>query len=755
METLMESVEDDEDWLKAAPEATHDDTVLLQRASLALQHSFAASPNENTRLALTNLLKFGLAAEMSVVPGVSTELSHYTADLLNFSTTNKKPCPHHFNLRIGDHRYRIPERSRFFFLRLSYVLQSNIFLFSSRAKPVLFQPKENATRTLAFFHSISSYTSISQFLVLTASGHVPCPMEIQQVELSQYTNPISPATFRDAPRKIQARGREDDSALTGPVLKRAFARALGLEEVQLHLDQSGKAAREEGTTSAATSEGSEDAQKELRTCTITLGSILRPDLEQQQETVVRLLSEAQEKITDVVMYLAITAQKLYLLLSEGKLYERVGNETPQFDCKSLLPPEFEWDEKIPSKITVAPLPSDLQESLEKASSQPKSNQSDMARFFSQDHLQFMLTRLMGTQQAARGVPEVVDDKDDAKDGPHELWEKGLQLVKRASDLSQVPEPIPGLSHTITEAIREFSTALNNMWDGRMYKKALRYLCRIALRLQLAPTIDRNVKASTERAKLRKQEQQQKREARTALTKKQWKNRIKELFDSLGDLQEQSTTQRIDEICKAIADLEEPQSIQHRIMSIEERLNMSGSSAVAAVETDAEAAWSVHQDMMTTANDGADDESSSNRLRALESVLIMLVESPHIENGVVDSNWVQKCAYKGHRFTVEECAVVAQLANSLRPFAPKRTINDEGYYEEPQAHVANQAALVRIANTFLMGTGYDQFTQLESPRVSPSSLHALALGPVGIYETLCARTAGHYDIQDVNGTLLSN
>ncbi|CAO3569007.1 unnamed protein product [Mortierella alpina] len=697
METLMESVEDDEDWLKAAPEATHDDTVLLQRASLALQHSFAASPNENTRLALTNLLKFGLAAEMSVVPGVSTELSHYTADLLNFSTTNKKPCPHHFNLRIGDHRYRIPERSRFFFLRLSYVLQSNIFLFSSRAKPVLFQPKENATRTLAFFHSISSYTSISQFLVLTASGHVPCPMEIQQVELSQYTNPISPATFRDAPRKIQARGREDDSALTGPVLKRAFARAFndfveeqvekGMAPIMKHqrfkrgetresklaelkdatrldlesrdqvprgsypkvmdiarseyglsegyrmqqlrskvesqitpMDGWKEALKRYNSTwttvekrlgkkaqpSAATSEGSEDAQKELRTCTITLGSILRPDLEQQQETVVRLLSEAQEKITDVVMYLAITAQKLYLLLSEGKLYGRVDNETPQFDCKSLLPPEFEWDENIPSKITVAPLPSDLQESLEKASSQPKSNQSDMARFFSQDHLQFMFTRLMGTQQAARGVQEVVDDKNDAKDSPHELWEKGLQLVKRASDLSQVPEPIPGLSHNITEAIREFSTALNNMWDGRMYKKSLRYLCRIALRLQLAPTIDKNVKAWTERAKLRKQGQQQKREARTALTKKQWKNRIKELFDSLGDLQEQSTTQRIDEICKAIAGLEEPQSIQHRLLSIEERLNMSGSSAVAAVETDAEAAWSVHQDMMTTANDGSEN-----------------------------------------------------------------------------------------------------------------------------------------------------
>ncbi|KAF9943802.1 hypothetical protein BGZ70_005410, partial [Mortierella alpina] len=472
---------------------------------------------------------------------------------------------------------------------------------------------------------------------------------IQQAELPQYINPISPATFRDVPRKYQARGREDDSALTGPVLKRAFARAFNdfVEEqivkgmapimkrqrfkrgetresklaelkdaMRLDLESRDQVPRgsyakvidiarsEHGLSSGyrpqqlrrtveaqitpmdgwkealrrynsiwtrvekrlgkkaqpsdVSPEKSEDAQKELRTCTITLSSILRPDLEEQQETVVRLLSEAQEKITDVVMYLAITAQKLYLLLSEGKLYERSTMRRPK--------------------------------SLEQAPSQPKSKQSDIARFFSQGHLQFMFTRLMGTQQAARDVQEVVDDKDDAEDNPHALWERGLQLVKRASDLSQVPEPSPGLSHTITEAIRELSTALGNMWDGRMYNKVLRYLCRIALRLQLAPKIDRNVKAWKKRAASRKQDQQQKRATRTALTKKQWKKRIKELFDSLADLlQEQSTAPRIEEICKAIADLEEPQSSQHRILSIEERLNESGSSAVTDVESDAEGA----------------------------------------------------------------------------------------------------------------------------------------------------------------------
>ena len=99
--------------------------------------------------------------------------------------------------------------------------------------------------------------------------------------------------------------------------------------------------------------------------------------------------------------------------------------------------------------------------------------------------------------------------------------------------------------------------------------------------------------------------------------------------------------------------------------------------------------------------------------------------------------------------------MARLATTLRPFAPKKRRKDDGYYEDPLPHVANYAALVRIANTFLMGTGYNQFTQLESPTVSPYSLHGLALGAVGVYETLCARTPGHYDIRDVNDALLSN
>ncbi|KAG9319786.1 hypothetical protein KVV02_005067 [Mortierella alpina] len=85
---------------------------------------------------------------------------------------------------------------------------------------------------------------------------------------------------------------------------------------------------------------------------------------------------------------------------------------------------------------------------------------------------------------------------------------------------------------------------------------------------------------------------------------------KDLFDDLGDLRRPLTTQRIDDICKSIVDLEEPQPSQQRIRTIEERVNEHGLSSVAEIESDAEGAWSVHQDMMTSDEDGSGGESSS-------------------------------------------------------------------------------------------------------------------------------------------------
>lgn len=133
---------------------------------------------------------------------------------------------------------------------------------------------------------------------------------------------------------------------------------------------------------------------------------------------------------------------------------------------------------------------------------------------------------------------------------------------------------------------------------------------------------------------------------------------------------------------------------------------------------------------------------------------MLIESPCIK-GDVDVGWVRKCAFKSDRFSEEECRTVAYLANILRQFSPKKFENEDGSFTEVAPHVTSYAALVRIANTFLEGTGYHQFCQRQSPTVSPASMHCLNLGAVGIYETLCARTSGHFDVNDIDNNLLSD
>jgi hypothetical protein len=50
-----------------------------------------------------------------------------------------------------------------------------------------------------------------------------------------------------------------------------------------------------------------------------------------------------------------------------------------------------------------------------------------------------------------------------------------------------------------------------------------------------------------------------------------------------------------------------------------------------------------------------------------------------------------------------------------------------------------------SNTVLRVTGYHEFTRLLAPVISPSGLHALALGAVGMYEVLCSADPDQFDL----------
>ena len=273
-----------------------------------------------------------------------------------------------------------------------------------------------------------------------------------------------------------------------------------------------------------------------------------------------------------------------------------------FDVKDLVPPWFDWDDKIDSKIPARPMPSDLQPRLEEAAGKPNLQQGDLARFFSQDHLQFNFSRLIGVRRGTGAIEDADIDGDAEK---HPLWTRGLDLIKELSELGDVPPAPIGLSHTVVEAIREFTTAVSNMWSGPLYRKCLRYLCRIALRLWLAPSKDAKVKQWNVNASKRKEEGRQRQQARPE-TRKHWKAQMKQLFDDLGSVLLRKPLhweEKVKAICKALGETVEPEVSTRTTLSIEQRMLRDAPESATVVESDAENSWAIHKDLMTVDDDG--------------------------------------------------------------------------------------------------------------------------------------------------------
>ena len=124
---------------------------------------------------------------------------------------------------------------------------------------------------------------------------------------------------------------------------------------------------------------------------------------------------------------------------------------------------------------MAPIPEMFQAYLEQAMDNNRDSQDllDAAGLLSQDFLQYLHTRFLGP----RGTSQEAKNK-------HPLWERIASAIE--ASVAFDPVRLQGLSATLNEAVREFTTAINNLWEGSIKKKSLDYLLRILLRLHLAP-----------------------------------------------------------------------------------------------------------------------------------------------------------------------------------------------------------------------------------------------------------------------------
>ncbi|KAF9271926.1 hypothetical protein BGZ68_002894, partial [Mortierella alpina] len=331
-------------------------------------------------------------------------------------------------------------------------------------------------------------------------------------------------------------------------------------------------------------------KESLRTCSVTLQQILRPDLKHQFDAVRDSIESKQIAITDDMTELSILLQKAVVVLAGGNLHGGQWSTTgpTALDVAHLLPNQFRArNPAVQSVLQIGQIPDGLQASLETALETPKAvdnEESDLALLHSHKFLQYIHTSFLG----ATG-------NTSASKLAHPLWER-IAVALQASSPPNTKAP-SGLSSTITESIRELSIAFTVLWEGSIYTKLLDYLLRILLRLHLAPIREQAHRDRMKKIAVRKQEAADKKqkEAEEAtkekiLSRRKWLTKATILCDGLSDVLEAGQAPMLQKRLPALFGMlnklleKEPSSgTQTKLPSIEAQLNaLSTSSSTSAV-----------------------------------------------------------------------------------------------------------------------------------------------------------------------------
>ncbi|KAF9920412.1 hypothetical protein BGZ65_011286 [Modicella reniformis] len=302
---------------------------------------------------------------------------------------------------------------------------------------------------------------------------------------------------------------------------------------------------------------------------------------------------------------------------------------------------------------------------------------------------------------------------------HPLWAKAVNMI--SSKLPTAPE---GLSRTSVEYFTQLATAITNIWSGSTYAKSLEYLTRVLLRLHLAPNRE---KAFQRCSRLKAQGKETTRPQQW--TRNYWKWRMSQLFKELVDARESGRTKRTKPLLRLLLRTNNKKPFHNTgsaIPTINKQLEqwslnqakhlnnseISDSNVTAApIQGTLEEELSVFVHQNEDADlDAADEfgwlddlnlqeykeppstpvntttctipdrshfkESTRAQLKALQRVLITLLESPSIV-GSVSPAYVKTMAYEATNFTDHECETVVFLTNVLRRYVPKRRPGDDG------------------------------------------------------------------------------
>jgi hypothetical protein len=346
--------------------------------------------------------------------------------------------------------------------------------------------------------------------------------------------------------------------------------------------------------------------------------------------------------------------------------------------------------------------------------------------------------------------------------------------------------------------------LQNLWSGAVYAKSVDYLLRFLLRCWLAPNREQTNKERARKFTETKKAIAQERCAKKAgrLAPSHWRHCVKRILDGLADCEI-----RLNQDCEGEAPQESVVRRQATLLhalkvldikrptpdTCDQQPPLSMDCLVEAGlelddDDDDDGQWEIERLMSIVeeenSQDALDDQGSPpsygptsqetntsptslqpapttqkepdrRHLRALQTLLKILIESPS-PNQQYTFQQVESTAFKDHKFTDAELEVVRNLANSLRPFTPRRWRSDgEEGYRAHTPHVALRSPIVILANAVCRATGHSDFARRIAPHVSTGDVHALHLGPAQLFETLCSAEEDHFDVKDIYGNILTN
>ncbi|KAF9279281.1 hypothetical protein BGZ68_008027, partial [Mortierella alpina] len=297
------------------------------------------------------------------------------------------------------------------------------------------------------------------------------------------------------------------------------------------------------------------------------------------------------------------------------------------------PPGFVFrDDDVQPIVRAAQLPSGLQADVKDyIKNRPSGDQHslhawDLAHFLSQSHLQYLYTRFLSPTYNPNSRLTL------ATDTTHPEWKISAEVIQhQQSDNLELTKANEGISATILEHIREYSTAVDNLWTGSIFEKGEKRTRRWSV---ITACISKQLRC------------------KPAVTPKD----LPGIEEQLQQLKGQDSDTAMDESAEPCVP-KDPEDQDER--GVDDDLDNLGDSD----ETDDD-----EEDSEDSSVQASEKETPAARIRALLAIAKMLVQSDSVTTDV-DIAWVRRSSFRRTQFTDKECQAVVDIVNAFRAYVP--------------------------------------------------------------------------------------